>query len=389
MEPIVTFEDFLKTYSERTRERVRLYFRVMRLRKKYGYGSKKIAKIFGIPRSKTEGWLYRGNIPRSVKAFKFLEQMGFNLPFFISKNLNFILFLKLLSFTFGDGGVATNFRPYFTGRKADLNVLKKEIEDTFLCFRCKIVEIKNKNSKINGRVIRGHSFVLNLQSKGSYILGRLLCAAGAPRGDKVVTPFLIPRWIVGEEKWIKTIFLNVLLGNELQAPRIDKARKTCFSSCQFRMVKTEEFLGTQRKFLNQIRGLLGEFGIQTSKIREDKPRRERKDGKISYPLYFRIQKNKLNLYRFYKQFKLLYAKRKQEDFDNTIRIIEKSLSEELIKIRQYAETQRLRRKNLGCRRIARYLYIPEKRSMVDGWIRYGQKPIYFNQKEELEQLLKK
>lgn len=388
MKPIVTFEDFLNTYPERTQERVRLYLKVMELREKYGYGSKKIVKSLKVSRRKIDGWIYQKKVPIPIRVLKMLKKLGLILPLTASKNSKFTLFLKLLAFTFGDGGVAINFRPYFTGEEEDLSVLKEEIENIFPYFKCKIVEMKNKDSNIDGRPIKGNSFALNLQNKGSYAFGRLLCAAGAPRGDKAVNSFSVPIWVMKGKKWVKNIFLDVLLGNELQAPRIDKSRKACFSSCQFRMVKIEEFLDTQRKFLNQLRDLLEEFNIQTSKIKEDKPRRERKDGNISYPLYFRIQKNKLNVYRFFRQFKLLYAQRKQRDFNNAAKIAKISLVSELIKIRQYLEAQKLRRKNLGCRRIARFLGIPEKRSMIDGWIN-GQKPIYLNQREKLEEILKK
>lgn len=388
MVPIVTFEDFLNTYLEATKERVRLYLKVMKLREKYGYGSKKIAKILGVTRTKIEGWVYGGNIPRPIQAIDFLDRIRLEIPILISKNSGSVLFLKLLAFTFGDGGISSNFRPYFTGEEIDLNILKKEIENIFPFFKCKIVEIKNENTNISGRIIKGTSFALNLQGNGSYILGRLLYAAGAPKGDKIITPFLVPNWVLKGEKWVKKIFLNVLLGNELQAPRIDKSRKASFSSCTFRMVKVEELLETQKKFLNQIKKLLREFNIQSGKVKEDKPRKDRKDGKISYPMYFQINKNKLNLFRFFKQFELLYAQRKQRDFEDAIVSVNKSLINELIKIQQYIKTQRLRRKKLGCRKIARYLDIPEKRSMVDGWIRYGQKPIYFNQREELVELLK-
>jgi len=387
MEPIVKFEDFLKTYPEKTQKRVMIYLRVMELRRKYGYGSKKIAKFLGISRNKIEGWLYGGNVPRPLKAIKFLEEIGLNLPLVASKKSTFIIFLKLLAFTFGDGGIASNFRPYFTGEEADLKILKKEIEDTFPCFRCKIIKIRSKDSKIGERVISGTSFILNIQGEGCYAFGRLLCAAGAPRGDKVIIPFLVPLWIMNGKKWVKKIFLNVLLGNELQAPKIDKTRSACFSSSRFVMVKTEEFLDIQMIFLNQIRKLLREFGIQTSKVKMEKPRKERKDGKNSYPMYFQIQKNRLNLYSFYKQFKLLYAQKKQRAFDDAVMIVRKSLVNELVKIRQYTEMQKLRRKGLGCRKVARYLGMPEKRSMIDGWMKRGQRPIYFNQRKKLEKIL--
>lgn len=57
MKPIVTLEDFFKTYPQKTQELVKIYFKTMNLRKKYGYGSKKIVKFLDISRHTIDGWL--------------------------------------------------------------------------------------------------------------------------------------------------------------------------------------------------------------------------------------------------------------------------------------------------------------------------------------------
>lgn len=383
---IATFEDFLKTYSKKTQERVRLYLKVMKLREKYGYGGKKIAKLLNISRHKIEGWLYQKNVPRPIKALKMLERLGINLPLQVSKNNRFILFLKIFAFTFGDGGIGKSFRVYLTGDRKDLEILKKEIND-ILGLKCKIDEINSDNTKIGDRLISGESFELDVQGKGSRILGRLLHSAGAPMGDKVTTPFLLPYWIMKGQKWVKKIFLEVLMANELQTPKL--GNYGChFVHVRFMMVKTKEHLKTHRIFLNQIRKLLEEFEIEVSEVKLGKPRKDRKDQKLSYPMYFEIYRNKINLYRFYTQFKLLYAREKQKIFDEAARAIRRSLENEFRKIDQFNRAKEMKKMGLGCRRIAKALGIPQKRSMIDGWLRYSQKPIYMDKKEELERLLK-
>lgn len=384
---IIVFEGFLKTYSKETQGRVRLYLKVMKLRNKYNYGSKKIAKLLGVSRYKIEGWIYQKTIPRPIKALKILDKLGLSLPLCISKKNKFILFLKIFAFTFGDGGIGRSFRVYLTGDKRDLEELKEEIENMF-SFKCKINEVTSENSKIGNRLIGGKSFELSIQGNGSYIFGRLLNVAGAPVGDKVITPFLIPLWIMNRPKWVKKLFLEVLLANEIQTPKLG-SYGCHFGQSKFIMVKVREYIKTQKIFLNQIRELLKGFGIETSEVKVGLPRRSRKDQKLSYPLYFQINRNKINLYKFYIQFKLLYAQEKQRIFNKTVRSIRKSLKNELKKINYFEKTKELKKLGLGCRRIAKALDIPDKRSMVDGWLRYSQKPIYIDKREELERLLNK
>lgn len=50
------------------------------------------------------------------------------------------------------------------------------------------------------------------------------------------------------------------------------------------MIKIGEHLESHKKFLNQIRRLLIEFDIETNEIKSDKPRKDRKDKKLS-PLF--------------------------------------------------------------------------------------------------------
>jgi len=384
-QPIMALNEFLQTYPIKTQERISLYSKVMELRSKYGYGSKKISRLLNVSRHKVEGWLYQKNMPRPIKALDLLKKLGFEFPLNISRNQKFSIFLKIFAFIFGDGGISRDFRIYLTGKKEDLEELKEEIENAFP-LKCKIFEIKPMNTKIGSRLIKGRSFSLDIQGQGSHILGRLLYAAKAPIGDKVITPFLVPHWIMISPTWVKRLFLEVLLGNELQKPSL--GYYGChFGAVQFRMVKIKKYVKHHKKFLNQIRKLLKQFNIQTSSVKQDKDRRDRKDGEISIPMYFRIQKNKLNLLRFYKQFKLFYAQEKQRVFDESAKAIKNSLQNEIEKINLFYQTHELAELGLGCRRIARILGVPEKRSMIDSWLRYSQKPIYINQKEEIERLL--
>lgn len=85
------------------------------------------------------------------------------------------------------------------------------------------------------------------------------------------------------------------------------------------MVKIKEQIKMHQMFLDQLRKLLMEFYILTSKISLSRPREDRKDGKISCNMGFSILSNRRNILNFHKKFKLQYALRKQKIFDRAIK----------------------------------------------------------------------
>lgn len=181
-----------------------------------------------------------------IKALGVLKSFGLNIPLRPSQSKQFILFLKIFSFIFGDGNLTKKFKITLSGEETDLENLKKEVEHTFN-LKGKIRRLKI-NSKIGKRTIRGVSFVLEIQGKGNQILGRLLHAAGAPVGDKVIIPFTVPKWIMEAPKWIKKLFLEVILGNELETPRLRKDFGCHFDSIRFRMIKIKKYILHIRNF---------------------------------------------------------------------------------------------------------------------------------------------
>lgn len=384
---IATLEDFLRTYSRRTQERAKLYKKVIYLRETYGYGSKKISKIVDVPRSKLEGWVYGHKVPRAIRAINILSKLGFQIPLKVDNNPKFELFVKLFAFAFGDGGISTNFHSYFSGDSQDLLQLKREIRQ-IINLPSKIVKIQ-QTSSIGNREIKGTSYILVIRGKGNISLGRLLASAGAPVGDKVVKKYQIPIWVMKGPKWVKKLFLEVLMGNELTTPVLDKTRKNSISSIAFIQVKIEEYKHHLRRFLNQTRKLLREFDIETSIVKEIKSRKDRtKDDKFSCPMYFQIKKESTNVLNLHRIFQLRYASNKQATFDRTIKRFSSGLRTELIKNKLYFKALKLAKGGLGCRRIAKRLGIPTQYRMIDGWLNASQKPEYFGKRKELTKILR-
>lgn len=384
MKTAVTFENLLKTYSRENQRSTKLYLKVIELVRK-GMSREKISQILHIPSFYTYNWLVRRQVPAPIKATEALKKFGFSLPLHIAGNERFKLFLKTLSFIFGDGTLTPKFCTYLSGDKSDLKEIKKEFQRTFK-LNGKIRKIQSNKIIISGRVTNGISYIFDVQGEASQILGRLLHTAGAPTGDKVLKPFLIPDWIMKGPKWVKKLFLEVILGNELEAPRLRKSGSH-FAHVRFGMVKIRPYLSSHKRFLNQLRALLEEFDIKTSNVKSPAVKSKRKNGALSYHLYFRISEDKPNLYRFYKTFKLRYTARKQKIFDNTIKIIKKSLEKELKQINYCNLALKLRKSGLGSVRIAKILGgIPD--STIDSWFNTSRKPYYFERKTELERLLK-
>ena len=152
-----------------------------------------------------------------------------------------------------------------------------------------------ENFRVNSQN-KGASYSVEI-SKGSEI-AELLHELGAPQGNKVFHPFLIPLWIYHGSDEIKKIFLSTVIGNEGSAPSKHKWR------IQFVLSKSKEHVPNLINFLNQIRAMLYHFEITTSHIQLRKQEGRQFHGRFYI-------KGKENLRKFYNEFSFLYASEKQ------------------------------------------------------------------------------
>ncbi len=150
---------------------------------------------------------------------------------------------------------------------------------------------------------QGASYAAEL-SKGSEA-AKLLHELGAPKGNKVFRPFLIPFWIYHGSDKIKKIFLSTVIGNEGSAPSKQKWR------IQFVLSKSKEHVPNLVDFLNQIRAMLYHFDITTSHIQLRKQEGRQFHGRFYI-------KGKENLRKFYNGFSFLYASEKQTVLEELI-----------------------------------------------------------------------
>lgn len=144
-------------------------------------------------------------------------------------------------------------------------------------------------------------------------IARILAHIGIPAGDKVLSAFQVPSWIINGEKEIKRSFLQALCDDELGCIYKDKIKPNTWYGLRFKMSKKKEIIIQHAFFLEQLRTLFGEFGINTSKIKV-MPNQSyaRKDGNISYPAYFKILNSKPNRLKFYQEVGFKRDRRKNE-----------------------------------------------------------------------------
>ena len=131
-------------------------------------------------------------------------------------------------------------------------------------------------------------------NRGGYILrynnaifARILELAGVPRGNKLVSEFGVPGWIMKGDRDIKKSFLRAILSDEME--NIRKVNRKSWDGLRFGMSKDNRKLDHLIDFLNQIRRLLSEFKIKTSEIFIRKDKFSRKDGIVTCAARFGIK----------------------------------------------------------------------------------------------------
>lgn len=213
---------------------------------------------------------------------KFLTKYG---QHYLIKNKLDVFLAKTVAFIMGDGHITKNKQhTYFYFKH--LQDAKEFVNEFRLVFNQEKIKI-NKNS---------FCYEANINNK---YFGKLLEELGAPIGNKVIQPFLIPNWIYNGPNNVKAAFLSVIYGNEGSKPQDNRWR------IQFVISKNKKNVKNLLIFLNQIRAMLNHFGISTSFIQLRKQKARQFCGRYYI-------KGKGNLHKFYKLLEFSYASEKQK-----------------------------------------------------------------------------
>jgi intein/homing endonuclease len=133
----------------------------------------------------------------------------------------------------------------------------------------------------------------------SSALARIFRLSGVPVGSKVLSSFLVPDWVISGSIDIKRKYIQKLFDCEGSV----SFRKRKRVVIRIKMHKSIELLDNHKDFLEQIRYMLGEFGIKTTNIfKADK--NVRKDGIVTIGMAFEFygtRKNLFSVINFYKK----------------------------------------------------------------------------------------
>jgi hypothetical protein len=307
---LANYGDIINTYESSQKDLAYKYLKARKLRRK-GYKLVDISRFLNIPSQTIYGWnISKGN-PYSLNCVKSLLNLDL-LPLISQNTEKFKIILKLFAYILTDGNISQSFANItICGELEDLESLSEDIIKNFPTARFSIVS-KNTRGILEGRAING---VIDYLQINSVALGRLLYVLGAPKGDKVKQIINLPKWIFNLDDDLKKVFLGVLWSAEGSKPiRTTRGKYIGGYNLYFTMAKDIRLMKHHIKFLNQIRLLFKEFGIETTEVKLGTTKTKRKDGIISQNCYFYIRSNYKNFIRFYEKIPV-FARKKKEKFD--------------------------------------------------------------------------
>ncbi|MBD3203588.1 RNA-splicing ligase RtcB [Candidatus Woesearchaeota archaeon] len=202
--------------------------------------------------------------PQQKTQLKKRNLLPFNL-----KNDKLAIITKLFGYLLGDGSIYISENKGFInayGPKQDLKEIKKDFKN--LGFSARIYSRKKEHSiptRYGVVEFTNKNYELHVSSVS---LAKLFFELGYPNGEKTITPFSVPDWIMESPLWIKRLFLSGLFGAELSTPRTHT--KTGFDCPTLSINKNSVLLENVRKYSIQIMALLDEFGINTHKLLQSK-----------------------------------------------------------------------------------------------------------------------
>jgi len=359
---IINYEDIIKTFVEKEKILALNYIKAREIRKN-GILLKDIAKGLNISNHTIRGWSSK-TTPRTIHCVNRLTKLGL-LPLIPKNTEKFILFLKIFAWIFGDGHISDGFSQIvLAGDNETIEPLYREVKLIFPSFKINIKTIKTEGC-YKGRKIKGIGTYLTINDSP---FARLLFAAGAPKGNKVIQKFKLPEWLFTIDKKFKSVFIGALWSTDGSKPMWSKRG---FYLC-FQMSKSLKFKNEHETFMNSVRNLFKTIDIETYKVRWNKKPFKRKDGEVTDKAYFYISTKPENFVKFYENIPI-FNTRKNLEFEKTYFIIKNKLKNKEKRRMGFLKANVLHRNGLSFNEISKELKLPY--STVKVWIRGLHKPI--------------
>ena len=259
----------------------------------------------------------RREAPPNSKIDRIIDELkGLGLIPLKYNNRNIYRIARLVGHLFGDGSLsyARGGNGYggkiaFSGNPSDLEDIISDVSE--LGFKASVIKEYERESTVtwgNGlvQVISGKSYVASANSIALFVL---LKALGVPVGDKALQMYRVPKWIMEAPLDVKAEFLAAYFGSELEKPRVEKNGRT-FQPLSLVVHKAESLVDNGVAFLNDIKALLSEFGVETTPVMVSDGV-IRKDGIRTTRLRITILSKTENLLRFFGR--IGYAYNKERD----------------------------------------------------------------------------
>jgi len=165
---------------------------------------------------------------------------------------------------FGDGHLGIHHRrsrkaPAYTvqhfGSEEELKEVTQRLEWLGLSVS-KIIRGSSTSELPNGHVVQGTSCRIQQQSIPIFTLFELL---GVAVGDKVRVEYELPIWIANGHRLVKRAFLRGFFGAELC-----RVNANSYLAPSFAQAKDVDYYDSGLRWVQQLRDLIAEFGIETS-----------------------------------------------------------------------------------------------------------------------------
>jgi len=180
-------------------------------------------------------------------------------------NEKMAIIARLFGYLLGDGSIyLSGAKGYVNayGPEEDLEEIQRDLH--ILGFSAKIYSREREHhipTKYGPVEFRTTNFELHTSSKS---LAKLFFALGYPAGNKTITPYAVPDWIMQSPRWLQRLFLAGFFGAELSTPRTHT--KTGFDCPVLSMNKNTSVIENGRSFAIQLMTLLEKFGVNTNKL---------------------------------------------------------------------------------------------------------------------------
>lgn len=211
--------------------------------------------------------------------------------------------IKMLGYCLGDGtlnfiGKNKKGTVCFYGKEKDLARIRKDIEK--IGFRAGIYSRQRQHKiKMAYSLIKFETeeFCLKVVSNS---FAALMITLGMPAGNKCRHPYEFPKWLRNTPLWQKRLFLAAFFGAEMSSPKTLTGHGHNFYCPTVSMNKTEDCIENGRKFLEEMRLMLKEFGVSSYGISE---RKEfvNVNGLISHRLKLMLTGDTDNLLKVYSE----------------------------------------------------------------------------------------